>query len=63
MLVLIDELVNIYKVPHSITRQYNYEKTPHHVTTTPCRAKAQYLGIISGVHSVHRGHTPRRVQL
>ena len=23
MLVLIDELVNIYKVPHSITRQYN----------------------------------------
>ena len=26
MLVLIDELVNIYKVPNSITRQYNYEK-------------------------------------
>ena len=26
MLVLIDELVNIYKIPHSVTRQYNYEK-------------------------------------
>ena len=25
MLVLIDELVNIYKIPNSITRQYNYE--------------------------------------
>ncbi len=26
MLVLVDELVNIYKIPNSITRQYNYEK-------------------------------------
>ena len=26
MLILIDELVNIYKIPNSITRQYNYEK-------------------------------------
>ena len=26
MLVLIDELVNIYKIPNAITRQYNYEK-------------------------------------
>lgn len=26
MLVLVDELVNIYKVPHAVTRQYNYEK-------------------------------------
>ena len=26
LLVLIDELVNIYKIPNAITRQYNYEK-------------------------------------
>ena len=26
MLVLIDELVNIYKIPNAVTRQYNYEK-------------------------------------
>ena len=26
LLILIDELVNIYKIPNSITRQYNYEK-------------------------------------
>ena len=26
MLILIDELVNIYKIPNAITRQYNYEK-------------------------------------
>lgn len=26
MLILLDELVNIYKIPNSITRQYNYEK-------------------------------------
>ncbi|MEG0457897.1 MAG: ATP-binding protein, partial [Oscillospiraceae bacterium] len=26
LLILIDELVNVYKIPNSITRQYNYEK-------------------------------------
>ena len=26
LLILIDELVNIYKIPNSISRQYNYEK-------------------------------------
>ena len=26
MMIMIDELVNIYKIPNSITRQYNYEK-------------------------------------
>ena len=26
MFIMIDELVNIYKIPNSITRQYNYEK-------------------------------------
>ena len=31
LLVLIDELVNLYKIPNSITRANNYEKDPHHV--------------------------------
>ena len=26
MMIMIDELVNIYKIPNSITRQYNYER-------------------------------------
>ena len=45
MLVLIDELVNIYKVPNSITRQYNYEKILTMYNDT-LQGKAQYLGII-----------------
>ena len=36
MMIMIDELVNIYKIPNSITRQYNYEKL---LTTTLFRAK------------------------
>ena len=31
LLVLIDELVNIYKVPNAITRQYNYGKAAYYV--------------------------------
>ncbi len=42
--LLIDELVNIYKVP-SITRQYNYEKI---LTMYNDTLKAQHLGIIMG---------------
>lgn len=45
MLVLIDELVNIYKVPNSITRQYNYEKILTMYNDT-LQGKAQYLGLI-----------------
>lgn len=45
MLVLIDELVNIYKVPHSITRQYNYEKILTMYNDT-MQGKAQHLGLI-----------------
>jgi len=45
MLILIDELVNIYKVPHSITRQYNYEKILTMYNDT-MQGKAQHLGII-----------------
>ena len=47
LLVLIDELVNIYKVPNSITRQYNYEKILTMYNDT-LQGKAQYLGIIMG---------------
>lgn len=45
MLVLIDELVNIYKIPNSITRQYNYEKILTMYNDT-LQGKAHYLGII-----------------
>ncbi len=45
MLVLIDELVNIYKIPNSITRQYNYEKLLTMYNDT-LQGKAQYLGMI-----------------
>lgn len=45
MLILIDELVNIYKIPNAITRQYNYEKILTMFNDT-MQGKAQYLGII-----------------
>lgn len=45
LLILIDELVNIYKVPNSITRQYNYEKILTMYNDT-LQGKARYLGII-----------------
>lgn len=45
LLILIDELVNIYKIPNSITRQYNYEKILTMYNDT-LQGKAQYLGII-----------------
>lgn len=46
-IILIDELVNIYKIPHSITRQYNYEKILTMYNDT-LQGKASYLGIIMG---------------
>ncbi len=45
MLVLIDELVNIYKIPNAITRQYNYEKILT-LYNDAMQGKAQYLGFI-----------------
>ena len=45
MLVLIDELVNIYKIPNAITRQYNYEKILTMYNDT-MQGKAQHFGII-----------------
>ena len=45
LMVLIDELVNIYKVPNAITRQYNYEKILT-MYNDALQGKASYLGII-----------------
>ena len=45
MLILIDELVNIYKIPNSITRQYNYEKILT-MYNDAMQGKASYLGVI-----------------
>jgi len=47
MLILIDELVNIYKVPNAITRQYNYEKILMMYNDT-LQGKAKHIGIIMG---------------
>ncbi len=45
MLILIDELVNIYKIPNAITRQYNYEKILT-MYNNAMQGKARYLGMI-----------------
>ncbi len=47
MFIMIDELVNIYKIPNSITRQYNYEKLLTMYNDT-LQGKAKYLGILMG---------------
>ena len=45
MLIFVDELVNIYKIPQSITRNNNYEKILTMYNDT-LQGKAQYLGIL-----------------
>ncbi len=45
LLILIDELVNIYKIPNAITRQYNYEKILT-MYNDALQGKARYLGVI-----------------
>lgn len=47
MMLFIDELVNLYKIPNSISRQYNYEKLLTMYNDT-LQGKAQYLGILMG---------------
>ncbi len=47
LMIMIDELVNIYKIPNAITRQYNYEKMLTMYNDT-LQGKARYLGIIMG---------------
>ena len=45
LLILIDELVNIYKIPNAITRQYNYEKLLT-MYNDALQGRARHLGII-----------------
>lgn len=47
LLILIDELVNIYKIPNAITRQYNYEKLLT-MYNDAMQGRAKFLGIILG---------------
>ena len=45
LMIMIDELVNIFKIPNAISRQYNYEKILTMYNDT-LQGKAKYLGII-----------------
>ena len=47
MLLLIDELVNLYKIPMTVARQNNYEKILT-MYNDILQGKAEYLGIIMG---------------
>jgi len=47
LLVVIDELVNIFKIPHSITRQNNYEKILT-MYNDVLQGKAQHIGFLMG---------------
>lgn len=47
MLVLIDELVNLFKIPHSATRQSNYEKNLT-IYNDVLQGKAQHIGFLIG---------------
>ncbi len=47
MILLIDELVNLYKIPNTVTRQYNYEKLLTLYNDT-LQGRARYLGILMG---------------
>ncbi len=59
LMVFMDELVNIFKIPNSISRQYNYEKILT-MYNDALQGKAQYIGtIMSGtpecIEDRHRG--------
>lgn len=45
LVVCIDELVNLYKIPNAVARQYNYEKLLAMYNDT-LQGRAQHLGII-----------------
>lgn len=47
LIIMIDELVNIYKIPNSISRQYNYEKILT-MYNDALQGKAKYLGVLMG---------------
>ena len=48
MMIMIDELVNLYKIPNTVTRQYNYEKLLS-MYNDALQGKASYLGILMGL--------------
>ncbi|GHU48967.1 biotin carboxylase [Clostridia bacterium] len=45
LLVIVDELVNIYRIPYRVTRQYNYEKILT-MYNDVLQGKARHLGIL-----------------
>ncbi len=45
LVVLVDELVNLYKIPNAVSRQYNYEKVLT-MYNDALQGKAHYLGVI-----------------
>lgn len=47
MMIMIDELVNIYKIPNTVSRQNNYEKMLT-MYNDALQGKSKYLGIIMG---------------
>ena len=47
ILVMVDELVNIFKIPHSITRQNNYEKLLT-MYNDVLQGKAKHIGFLMG---------------
>ena len=47
LVVLVDELVNLYKIPNAVSRQYNYEKILTMYNDT-LQGKARHLGVIMG---------------
>lgn len=47
MLVIVDELVNIFKIPHSVTRQSNYEKILT-MYNDVLQGKAEHIGFLLG---------------
>ena len=48
LFLMIDELVNIFKIPNAVSRQYNYEKMLA-MYNDALQGKARYLGILMGV--------------
>lgn len=45
LVILLDEMVNLYKIPNAVSRQYNYEKVLTMYNDT-LQGKAHHLGII-----------------
>jgi hypothetical protein len=47
ILVMVDELVNVYKIPHSVSRQNNYEKLLT-MYNDALQGKAKHIGFLMG---------------